>query len=248
MSPIAIGLDLLLAGLLIAALVMGYRLQKRLTALRDGQAAFGLAISELDAAATKAKVGLSDLKAASEDTHDQLLARIDTARSLAGRIDTAVANAERAAARADEAARALSARLEEAANMPLPVAPLAPFSSRTPGASRIAELTAMLDAADQPAVAPTPARIAPPQPLPDPRGPARRRPVADEDLFASDNEPLRLRDPAPVRREPSREPAAREAPPARQSFRARQVDVVDDLDAVRPSLQGLMRLSLKESR
>jgi hypothetical protein len=98
MSPIALGLDLLLVSLLLVALVVGLRLNKRLKALREGQASFVHAVGELDAAAKRAEAGLKALRAASEDTHDALLTRIETARGLIAKLENAAFAAERAGA------------------------------------------------------------------------------------------------------------------------------------------------------
>jgi hypothetical protein len=93
MSPIALGLDVLLIGLLLVALAVGLRLNKRLKALRDGQASFVTAVAELDSAATRAESALAALRAASEDTHDALLTRIETARGLCVKLEAAAAEA-----------------------------------------------------------------------------------------------------------------------------------------------------------
>jgi ABC-type transporter Mla subunit MlaD len=96
MSPIALGLDILLASLLLMALIMGARLNTRLKALRDSQAHFVQAVADLDQAAARAESGLADLRRATEDTHDQLLARIETARGLIAKLERASLDAERA--------------------------------------------------------------------------------------------------------------------------------------------------------
>jgi hypothetical protein len=162
MNPITIGMDVLLAALLIAALWMGARLNGRLKALRDSHQGFAVAVHELDAAATKADAALKALHAASEDAHDSLLARIDTARALALKLEKASETAERAAVRAEEAfAKA-------------PVA--APPQSSAPRRS-LGELLAgrTTTRAPEPEAQPSPAPLA---------AAPRRRPVADEDLFA----------------------------------------------------------------
>ncbi len=96
MSPIALGLDLLLAALLLMALIMGARLNTRLKALRDSQAHFVEAVADLDQAAMRAESGLAALRHATEDTHDQLLTRIETARGLIAKLERASLDAERA--------------------------------------------------------------------------------------------------------------------------------------------------------
>jgi len=93
MSPVAIGLDLLLVALLLVALVVGWRLNRRLKALRDGQLGFIKAVAELDAAAARAEAGLKALREASDDVHDELLTRIETARGLIARLESANAAA-----------------------------------------------------------------------------------------------------------------------------------------------------------
>ena len=60
MSPIALGMNLALAVLLLAALGFGMRLDRRLKALKDGQATFAGAVADLDQAA---RVGIAGDKA-----------------------------------------------------------------------------------------------------------------------------------------------------------------------------------------
>ena len=105
MNPITIGMDLLLAGLLVSALVMGARLNGRLKALKASHESFAQAVGELDAAARKADGALRELRKAGDETHDSLLARIETARSLSLKLEKASEVAEKAAAHAEEAAR-----------------------------------------------------------------------------------------------------------------------------------------------
>jgi hypothetical protein len=89
MNPITLGMDGLLAGLLLIAVLVGLRLNGRLKALRESHAGFAKAVSELDAAAAKADSALKSLHLASDQTHDDLLARIETARSLILRLEKA---------------------------------------------------------------------------------------------------------------------------------------------------------------
>ena len=181
---IVIGLDLLLAALLLAAVMMGWRLNGRLGALRASQLDFAKAVMELDAAAIRAETGLTALRSAAEEAHDSLLARIDTARALATRLEKAEASAEGAARRAEAAAAEA-----KAAPPPSPLRPLRDALSREIGARD----PGARDHASRPDGAPAePARPAP-----------RRRPIADEALFADAEE-----------------------------------------GAVRPGLQGLLRMSL----
>ncbi|MFT4936916.1 MAG: hypothetical protein ACI9LT_003639, partial [Pseudoalteromonas distincta] len=72
MSLVAISMNLLLAVLLAAALIMGWRLNRRLKALRDSHEGFALAVAELDAAARRAEQGLADLRAATDEAAETL--------------------------------------------------------------------------------------------------------------------------------------------------------------------------------
>ncbi len=97
MSPVAVGLDGLLALLLLLALGLGLKLNARLKTLREGQAGFAAAVLELNQAAARAESGLTALRIASESAHDDLLTRIETARGLVGRLERAGADAQRIA-------------------------------------------------------------------------------------------------------------------------------------------------------
>jgi hypothetical protein len=122
MSPIALGLDLLLAVLLGAALVVGLRLNSRLKLLRQSQTEFGDSVAALNAAAARAETGLAELRAASEEVHDSLLARIETARGLIDRLDGAIAEAGRSPATAAKTTTASGHSLAAIAAMAQPVA------------------------------------------------------------------------------------------------------------------------------
>ena len=105
MSPVSLGLDIFLIALLLAALKVGFDLNRKLKALREGQAGFVTAVAELDAAAARAEAGLKALRAASEDAHDVLLTRIETARALCVKLETGAADAKRVRAAAPTAPR-----------------------------------------------------------------------------------------------------------------------------------------------
>ena len=70
MTLIGLAMNLLLAGLLGAALVLGLRLNKRLKGLRDSHDSFAIAVRELNAAAERAEQGLADLRAATDEAVD----------------------------------------------------------------------------------------------------------------------------------------------------------------------------------
>jgi hypothetical protein len=92
MSVFAVALNGLLVVLLLAALAFGWRLERRLKALKDSHEGFAKAVGDLDAAAARAEQGLADLRAATDEAADTLAARIETARALAGRLEQGVSS------------------------------------------------------------------------------------------------------------------------------------------------------------
>ncbi|MEO6377408.1 MAG: DUF6468 domain-containing protein [Caulobacteraceae bacterium] len=129
MSPVSLGLDLLLVILLISALAVGIRLNQRLSALRAGHQGFAKAVGELDAAAARAEAGLAHLRAVADETHDQLLTRIETARGLIAKLDSAAAVAARATERPERSEPAPA----PASSRPLRFAPAPePVAERRP--------------------------------------------------------------------------------------------------------------------
>ena len=102
MSAIAIALNLLLAALLGAALMMGWRLNARLKRLRDTQDGFAKAVTELNAAAARAQKGLAELRAASDEAMDLLSDRITKGRDLAAKLEGLTTAASKRVASASE--------------------------------------------------------------------------------------------------------------------------------------------------
>jgi hypothetical protein len=98
MTIIGIGMNLLLAALLAATLAMGWRLNRRLKALRDSHEGFALAVRELNTAAQRAEQGLADLRAATDEATDQLGDRIEKGRALATRLERLLQQAPSSAA------------------------------------------------------------------------------------------------------------------------------------------------------
>lgn len=86
MSAVGIIMDVLLIGLILAAIAYGLRLEKKLSALREGQAGFVQAVAELNIAAGRAEAALAELRAAGEET-DLLHERIVAARTLKAELD-----------------------------------------------------------------------------------------------------------------------------------------------------------------
>ena len=129
MSPIAFALDLLLVSLLMLAVWIGVRLERRLKGLRDSQAGFVNAVAELNDGVAKAQSGLADLKAATLEGSTVLADRIQDAKGMIARLERQIAAADAAAGRLDAAVeRANSAR-------PAP-ASYAPQYSAHPGEGR----------------------------------------------------------------------------------------------------------------
>ena len=93
MTLAAFTMNGLLCVLLVAALGVGWRLERRLKALRDSHDGFAKAVADLDAAALKAERGLADLRAATDEASESLAGRIETARKLALRLDNAMTGA-----------------------------------------------------------------------------------------------------------------------------------------------------------
>jgi hypothetical protein len=144
MTLIALGMNGLLALLLVAALGFGIRLDRKLKGVRDGQLAFTGAVAELNAATARAQAGLADLRAATDEATDNLGGRLARAREAADRLEKLLVRAESLPAQAPAVARegpegglaALLASVAEAAETisPAPVArrERAPLSERAP--------------------------------------------------------------------------------------------------------------------
>jgi hypothetical protein len=142
MSFVGIALNLLLAILLGAALAMGWRLNRRLKALRDSHDSFAVAVRELNAAAARAEKGLADLRTATDEAIDLLSDRIEKGRALAAKLEKLVvqapaANARREATEEDDRAQerrlgALLAAAREARARPEPAARREPAARSKP--------------------------------------------------------------------------------------------------------------------
>jgi ABC-type transporter Mla subunit MlaD len=164
MSAVALGMNLMLAGLLAAALMLGYRLNGRLKALRDSHDGFAKAVADLDVAAARAEQGLADLRAATDEATDQLADRIEKARALSTKLERQLQGAPAIAVSASTpSARISQARAEN------------PDGE----AERLERLGSLLSAARTPRPRPEPAeRFARRDPAP-----SRPRPRFEDDLF-----------------------------------------------------------------
>jgi hypothetical protein len=137
---IAICLDLVLITLLLLAVWIGLRLEKRLKVLRGSQEGFVTAVAELNAGVDKAQAGLVELKSATLEARTELADRIQDAKGMTARL-------ERQAAAAEQAIQRLEAVIERAAQVK-PVAardfpqPAHPRESRDPGVFGIRDRSA----------------------------------------------------------------------------------------------------------
>ena len=89
-------MDAVLMLLLVAAVGYGIKLERKLTALRNGQAAFAQAVGELNAAAGRAENALATLRASGQET-DLLHDRIIKAREVKAQLEALIARAPVAA-------------------------------------------------------------------------------------------------------------------------------------------------------
>ncbi|WP_155914736.1 DUF6468 domain-containing protein [Asticcacaulis sp. AC460] len=89
-------MDVVLMGLLIAALWFGVRLDKKLKALRAAHEGFAKAVGELDDAAIRAHMSLKELRGHADDSQELLHGRILAARDLLQKLEGQVNRAEKA--------------------------------------------------------------------------------------------------------------------------------------------------------
>jgi hypothetical protein len=86
MNPITFALEGMLAILLAACLFYFWRLDRKLSALRNGQDGVRAAASELAQATAQAEAAVRAMRAASQDAGRDLQARINDARATADRL------------------------------------------------------------------------------------------------------------------------------------------------------------------
>ncbi|MCI3180216.1 flagellar positioning protein PflI [Caulobacter sp. CCUG 60055] len=190
MSIVSLGMNLLLAGLLIAALAFGWRLDRKLKALREGHAGFAKAVADLDAAAARASTGLAELRRTADEAADILGGRLAVARDLTDKLEKLIARAERSGVKVEPAAAPASGSARAA---PPPATPQAAPHRPEADAEALAESLVLRLTRDD--IAPRPAAAPPAPPAPRAAAPVARTPAAtvDEDLFDGPAEPaLRL--------------------------------------------------------
>ncbi|PZR36345.1 DUF6468 domain-containing protein [Caulobacter segnis] len=166
MSFVAFAMNGLLAVLLVVALAFGWRLERRLKALRDSHEGFAKAVKDLDQAAARAEQGLADLRAATDEAAETLAIRIERAQALAAQLDERISNPPPAPSRAERAPPPVRGRVED-----LP--PSAERRLKAEDFERLLEREARLPPGARPTLAaPSPTRETP-----------RSRARVDDDLF-----------------------------------------------------------------
>ena len=147
-------LDGVLMLLLVAALGYGVRLERKLTALREGQQAFASAVTDLNAAAGRAEAALASLRASGQET-DLLHDRIIKAREVKAQLESLIARAPRTAPAAVPAAVAEPVEDAAPARAALTAA-AAPSSLDEERAARMAALAERIQGMASPAKARAP--------------------------------------------------------------------------------------------
>jgi hypothetical protein len=105
MSIIALSMNILLGVLLVGALIMGWRLERRLKTLRSGHDDFAKAVADLDNAALRAQSALVSLRLASQEAEEGLAGRIAEAHELTAVLERAVSERPRRTGAVAEPAR-----------------------------------------------------------------------------------------------------------------------------------------------
>ena len=105
MSIIALSMNILLGVLLVGALIMGWRLERRLKTLRSGHDDFAKAVADLDNAALRAQSALVSLRLASQEAEEGLAGRIAEAHALTAVLERAVTERPRRTGAVAEPAR-----------------------------------------------------------------------------------------------------------------------------------------------
>jgi hypothetical protein len=190
MSVTAIALNGFLAVLLLVALGVGWRLERRLKALRDSHEGFAKAVADLDRAAMRAEQGLADLRAATDEAADTLADRISKAQALAAQLDERlnrpmVTPPPASSTRAASEPRAAEPRAATQRPMRAPEPELPPETARR---LRAEDFEKLLERESRiPRDAPPPSAARPSGPKETPRSRAR----IDDDLFEGPEDPPR---------------------------------------------------------
>jgi len=186
MSVTALALNGFLAVLLLVALGVGWRLERRLKALRDSHEGFAKAVADLDRAAMRAEQGLADLRAATDEAADTLADRISQAKALAAQLDERLTRPVITPPPASTARPPIEPRAAAAPRpMRAPEPELPPEKSRR---LRAEDFEKLLERESRiPRDAPPPSAARPSGPKETPRSRAR----VDDDLFEGPEDPPR---------------------------------------------------------
>lgn len=170
MTAIAFAMNCLLAMLLLAAMMVGLRLEKRLRGLRDSHAGFAQAAFDLNGAIARAEAGLAEMRKALRDADETLTERVDEARAAARKLEMAMRRAEPQMAFADRAV----------ATQPPEAAPDAELDA-LPIKDLLARLRGSIASADR-----SEAEVLPLRDRAEPPAASRSRARVDDDLFEID--------------------------------------------------------------
>lgn len=105
MSIVALSMNVLLGVLLVGALIMGWRLERRLKTLRSGHDDFARAVADLDNAAMRAQAALVALRTASQEAEEGLAGRIAEAQELTAVLERTMTERPRRSGAVAEPAR-----------------------------------------------------------------------------------------------------------------------------------------------
>jgi hypothetical protein len=189
MSPVSLSLDLLLMVLLAAALIFGWRLERRLKGLKESHVDFTNAVADLDRAAIRAETGLAKLREATDEAVDLLAGRIEKAREVAAKLEKLTREAASVApSPANDAPRQTADRRAASErpltlDRPLARAPAARTSSPADAVLAAEALARRLALSDSLALRTPAPSIARPMVQPVQRPAARTRPSIDDELF-----------------------------------------------------------------
>ncbi|GIK99669.1 MAG: hypothetical protein BroJett029_38780 [Alphaproteobacteria bacterium] len=138
---LALAIDALLAALLLATLVYGVMLNRRLARLRADRDQLAAVVAEFDAATARATAALDGLRGTADTTGKSLQTVVDRARGAIEDLTFLVERGERAAERLEAATRPSALR-----SAPQPVGPARPAagggSGATPASAPLKPLTA----------------------------------------------------------------------------------------------------------
>lgn len=106
MSTVGLVLDLVLAGLLTATVVLAIRLHRKLQGLKGGHDELRLLVEGLNEATRRAQAGLMELRMAAEASASRLGGQVDSARQATDELALLVASANNLADRLAKAGSA----------------------------------------------------------------------------------------------------------------------------------------------